>query len=666
MKQNAALIAGYRLTLVLILFVAAASYGQPLVAIPDGYATQNGGTTGGGSAVPVTVSTASAFLSAVGNNNPAVIVVEGRLEVGNVDIGSNKTIIGADTSSGLYGGVIRVQGTNCIFQNLTIGPASGDTFEVSGATNVFIHKCEFFDSTDELCSIVRQADYVTVSWCKFYFNNPNSHSYAHLIGNGDDVTADRGKLHVTLHHNWYAEGVRGRMPRVRFGYVHIYNNYYNSPSNGYCIGIGFECHIRVEHSHFDSINNPWADYGGVTNGGFGWADLKFEGCSQPTFVPNTFPVFTPPYAYSMDPVNNVKGLLTDPLYGAGNCLIAFVDDTEPPAPDPMTWAQVPQSAGGPNIAMTAATVSDVSGAEYYFANVTDPTHDSGWQAGQTYVDSGLNAGTTYTYQVKARDLSSNANETAWSIEASAITDAWVCTASIAVDLSGDCRVNLDDFAILAAHWMELSAGEADITDATVISPRNITVRVGDGSADWYRETDYTTQPTYWRDRPGYAFVEGVFDDCFMAQTGYDPEVRSTIVGLVPGLQYNVWVLFSVSIDPAAGVPKKNNDIMAAFGSDALARFGWDHSNTTNTGWVSRDETTTVWTVLASNLGSAVADSSGTVTLRVDMADADGTLPVSDRTLWHAIAYSAAEPMDMAEFAAQWLVCNRDPNSECWR
>jgi pectate lyase len=287
------------------------------VAIPDGYATQNGGTTGGGNATPLIVSTAAAFQSAVNNNTPAVIIVNGILTVGTVSIGSNKTIMGANTNSGLTGGTIRVQGSNYIFQNLTIGPASGDTFEISGARNVFVTKCEFYGSTDELCSIVRAADFVTVSWSKFHFPNSDSHSFAHLIGNGDDVFTDRDKLHVTLHHNWYTEGVEGRMPRVRFGHVHIYNNFFNSVGNGYCIGIGVECNIRVENSHFESINNAWADYGGTSNGELGWSGLKFVNCSQPTFMPNTFPVFTPPYPYSMDPVDNVKALV---MAGAGNVM----------------------------------------------------------------------------------------------------------------------------------------------------------------------------------------------------------------------------------------------------------------------------------------------------------------------------------------------------------
>lgn len=286
------------------------------VAVPDGYATQNGGTTGGGSAAPVTVATAEEFRAAVKGDKPAVIIVKGRLELGgNVSIGSNKTIIGADTNSGFGGGSIGINGSNYILQNLTIGPAKGDLVEISGAKNVFITKCQFYGCTDELCSIVRESDYVTVSWCKFYFPDTHSHAFGSLVGNRDDATGDRGKLRVTMHHNWYAEGVRARMPRVRFGQVHLYNNYYNSVGSGYCIGAGKECHIRLENSVFENVKQPWADYGGKDTGEIGWANLKFIDSSEPTFMPNKFPVFALPYDNKIDPTDQVKAIVTA---GAGN------------------------------------------------------------------------------------------------------------------------------------------------------------------------------------------------------------------------------------------------------------------------------------------------------------------------------------------------------------
>jgi hypothetical protein len=96
-------------------------------------------------------------------------------------------------------------------------------------------------------------------------------------------------------------------------------------------------------------------------------------------------------------------------------------DTEPPMPDPMTWAVAPMAAESSSISMTATTGYDKNGVEYYFACSAGGGHDSGWQDSPTYTDTGLQPQTEYTYQVRARDRSANQNETGWSSPASATT-----------------------------------------------------------------------------------------------------------------------------------------------------------------------------------------------------------------------------------------------------
>ncbi len=98
------------------------------------------------------------------------------------------------------------------------------------------------------------------------------------------------------------------------------------------------------------------------------------------------------------------------------------DDTSAPTPDPMSWASAPEGISEDEIRMTATVATDIkNGVEYRFYNMTDPTHDSGWQASPSYTDSGLAAGTRYEYIVVARDTSVNLNETAASPVASAST-----------------------------------------------------------------------------------------------------------------------------------------------------------------------------------------------------------------------------------------------------
>ncbi|MBN1868544.1 FG-GAP repeat protein [Candidatus Sumerlaeota bacterium] len=96
-------------------------------------------------------------------------------------------------------------------------------------------------------------------------------------------------------------------------------------------------------------------------------------------------------------------------------------DATAPTPDPMTWAIAPTAAGATSITMTATTATDPSGVEYFFECAAGAGHDSGWQDSPTYVDTGLDDMTTYTYRVRARDKSAAQNTTDWSTAASATT-----------------------------------------------------------------------------------------------------------------------------------------------------------------------------------------------------------------------------------------------------
>jgi len=99
-----------------------------------------------------------------------------------------------------------------------------------------------------------------------------------------------------------------------------------------------------------------------------------------------------------------------------------VTDTDPPVPDPMTWATAPNAAGSTGISMTATTAADPNGVEYFFECVSGGCHDSGWQQSVSYTDTGLNPDTSYSYVVRARDLSANQNQTGDSGVASASTN----------------------------------------------------------------------------------------------------------------------------------------------------------------------------------------------------------------------------------------------------
>ncbi len=95
-------------------------------------------------------------------------------------------------------------------------------------------------------------------------------------------------------------------------------------------------------------------------------------------------------------------------------------DTDPPQPDPSTWAVEPHSLSSSEIHMMATTASDPSGGvQYQFECVGGPGHSSDWQDDPNYTDTGLAASTQYTYEVRTRDAYNNIGD--YSVPRSATT-----------------------------------------------------------------------------------------------------------------------------------------------------------------------------------------------------------------------------------------------------
>lgn len=112
-------------------------------------------------------------------------------------------------------------------------------------------------------------------------------------------------------------------------------------------------------------------------------------------------------------------------YYINGSITAGVADTTAPAPNPMAFSSTPTAVSESAISMAATTaVDDVSGVEYNFLCVAGDQQcsnaSSGWQTSRTYTATGLSAGTTYSFQTVARDLSGN--QTVRSPIAGATTD----------------------------------------------------------------------------------------------------------------------------------------------------------------------------------------------------------------------------------------------------
>lgn len=290
----------------------------------DGWAGQNGGTTGGEGGTVVTVDNMTDLeYYAEMDTTPYIIQISGTIDIGtgNLEIAANKTLIGIGENPTLKGNVgFSNRDGNIILENLNItNPYEGSSYDgislKQDIYNVLVTKCTIYDTGDGGFDISNESDFITVSWCKFHYtpSTPDpDHVFACLVGSSDKQTDDADNLRVTYHHNWWTTGVKERMPRVRYGQVHVFNNYYSDlVAGGYCIGVGCGSRIRVENNYFNAVPTPWKDYytgTGYDVGHIGWnAGNIFYNCTQPTWATNEFStIFIPPYDYTLDDPADVK------------------------------------------------------------------------------------------------------------------------------------------------------------------------------------------------------------------------------------------------------------------------------------------------------------------------------------------------------------------------
>ncbi|HEX6276881.1 MAG TPA: hypothetical protein VFZ53_27765 [Polyangiaceae bacterium] len=280
-------------------------------------------TTGGGTATPVVVASTTDFNGQASGSTARVIHVNGNLS-GNFSIGSNKTIIGVCGAT-LRGHVSFSNVSNSILRNIKVvgnnctdspQDCSGGADAISITNNshhIWVDHLDVSDGSDGNLDTNAGSDYVTISWTKFSYSTrrtdpdagASGHRFSNLVGSGDGVTSDRGKLRVTFHHNWWAQNVDQRMPRTRFGDIHVFNNLYTSSGNSYCTNSGIETNVLVENNVYVGVNNPLSP---DANG-----DMLARGnLFQNTTGNSTQPMgtgFAPPYQYSLDATSNLRATI---------------------------------------------------------------------------------------------------------------------------------------------------------------------------------------------------------------------------------------------------------------------------------------------------------------------------------------------------------------------
>lgn len=314
------------------------------MASPEGFGAA---TTGGGTSIPVTVTSYDNLLAKIKSNNPEVILVSGTITIPSgkpiQQVISNKSIIGLpgaklvnENQSNPGAGILYLKtgSNNVIIRNLVfIGPGSydidGQDNLTADCTNLWVDHCEFQDGQDGNFDNKGKTDNVTVSWCKFtYLKAPKSggsggaddHSFSNLIGSGkNDFPAD-GHYSITFKNCYWAEGCKQRMPRARNAEIHILNCYYNTSESGtLAIGLGggvknSTCY--VEGTDFAKVEKVFKEYISTDGGTVG---IAFDHCRKgPTDFGTT--VSKPTYKYTSFPLGKVEEYVANKSCGAGATL----------------------------------------------------------------------------------------------------------------------------------------------------------------------------------------------------------------------------------------------------------------------------------------------------------------------------------------------------------
>lgn len=277
------------------------------------------GTTGGGNASATTVTTLAAFKSAVASDSAKVVKVSGLISLsGQVDVGSNTTVLGVGSSSGFTGGGLRLkEKANVVIRNLNISKpvAPADGITVQKSTKVWIDHNTFSadrnhdkDYYDGLLDINHASDNVTVSWNKFA-----DHFKGSLVGHSDNnASEDTGHLKVTYHHNWFSN-VYSRIPSLRFGTGHFYDNYVQGAETAAHSRMGAQ--MLVENNVFRDTKvavttNRDSDVDG-------YAVLRGNDLGGAATEISQVGSFTnPPYSYTAEPASSVVSTVTGQA-GAG-------------------------------------------------------------------------------------------------------------------------------------------------------------------------------------------------------------------------------------------------------------------------------------------------------------------------------------------------------------
>ncbi|WP_425827474.1 pectate lyase family protein [Streptomyces fractus] len=390
-----------------------------------GYATQNGGTTGGAGGATVRATTGTQIHAALCNrasdSTPITIEVEGTINHGNTSKVSGDSCNTADgvielkqisnvTLVGVGNGAVFDQlgihireSSNIIIQNVTVqnvkksgSPTSngGDAIGMeSDVRNVWVDHVNLLASGGEsegydgLFDMKDNTQYVTLS-----YSTLRNSGRGGLIGSSETELSNG---YITFHHNLY-ENLDSRTPLLRGGTAHMYNNYYVS-LNESGINSRAGAKAKVDNNYFKNSKDVLgtfyttaAGYWQVSGNTFDnvtWSaaasDYKPAG---PNPVSNT--TVSIPYSYKLDDASCVPGIVGQTA-GAGKGMkvsdgsCSTQTPTPTPTPTPTDPTPTPTPPSGSNLSIGAGSDGSSKADGTSYGNVRDGSMSTYWSPSGT-------------------------------------------------------------------------------------------------------------------------------------------------------------------------------------------------------------------------------------------------------------------------------------------
>ncbi|KFA74923.1 hypothetical protein S40288_06779 [Stachybotrys chartarum IBT 40288] len=246
-----------------------------------GYASTNGGTSGGKGGSTTTVSTLAQFTNAAHAR---------------VKVKSNKTVVGAKGTKLEGVGIYVLRQKNIIIRNLAISKvkaANGDAINIQEPKNIWV------DHVDLSTDMTNDKDYYDgLSYI-------HDHYTTSLVGHSDSNSGeDKGKLHVTYANNRWAN-INSRNSSVRFGTVHIYNQHYKNVHDA-AVNTRMGAQVRVESTVFESSASKGVHSANPKSVGYATVGDISWGNSKNTASAGTLSSSKIPYSYTLFGKDSVK------------------------------------------------------------------------------------------------------------------------------------------------------------------------------------------------------------------------------------------------------------------------------------------------------------------------------------------------------------------------